>query len=132
MHPRTYLVLPLILLTMANCSAPKPVSLTGADNGRTIEIPRGTDLLVSLESNRTTGYSWTQSGALTGPLASAGEPIYVTAPASTGALGVGGIETWRFRSVAPGEQRLTFEYRRPFEKELAPARTVTIDVRVRK
>ena len=127
----TRTILPLIFLVLAGCSAPKPVVLTAADNRRTVEITRGADLLVSLESNRTTGFSWTLAGAMSGPLAVVGEPIYVTDPASTGAVGVGGIETWRFRAASPGEERLQFEYRRPFEKELTPERSVTIDVRVR-
>ncbi len=131
MRPWPILFPLLVVAAMAGCSETKPIVLTAADNGRTIEILRGAEVLVSLESNRTTGYAWTQSCPLSGPLASAGEPIYVAAAASTGAVGVGGIETWRFRAANSGEQRLTFEYRRPFENEMAPARTVMIDIRVR-
>lgn len=131
MYSRSFPIFLFVMLTTTGCSAPKPASLTAADNGRTIEVPRGTEVLVSLESNRTTGFSWTLAGPMSGPLQQDGDPIYVPDRASTGAVGVGGIETWRFRAAATGEQRLAFEYRRPFEKELAPARSVTIDVRVR-
>jgi inhibitor of cysteine peptidase len=131
MSSRSLSILLFVMLTTTSCTASKLASLTATDHGRTIEVPRGTEVLVSLESNRTTGYTWTLAGPMSGPLRQDGEPFYVQNPASTGAVGVGGIETWRFRAAAKGEQRLAFEYRRPFEQELTPARSVTIDVRVR-
>lgn len=131
MRPLSCTILLLAALAVAGCSNSKPVVLTATDHGRTVEVPRGSEVLVSLESNRTTGFSWTQTSALSGPITMVGEPIYVTDPASTGAVGVGGIVTWRFRAAAPGEQRLQFDYRRPTENEMTPARAITIDVRVR-
>jgi len=48
-----------------------------------------------------------------------------------GMVGTGGAETWRLFAFRPGAQRVSFEYRRPWERETAPARTISFATEVR-
>jgi predicted secreted protein len=42
--------------------------------------------------------------------------------------GVGGFETWKLRATKVGRETLKFEYRRPWEKNVSPAKTVLFNV----
>jgi inhibitor of cysteine peptidase len=122
-------------LCAVHCLAAEPASLptivvTGADDGRTIELKPGQSLRVVLESNRTTGFSWTFDRVDAAVLTVLGESVYTAADAKPGMVGVGGTETWRLLAAAPGEQRIQFYYRRPFEPSVPPARTFALTVRV--
>jgi len=47
-----------------------------------------------------------------------------------GMVGVGGTEIWRFRAVKAGRQTLWLHYSRPWEKDVAPVKTVSFNVLV--
>ena len=97
--------------------------------GGPVSLKVGAMLEVRLDANHTTGYSW-----IAGPVA---DPVLVRQGAakyeehaSEGKAGVGGVEVWRFKAVKAGKQRLQFEYRRPWEKSVPAAKTVTYSVTV--
>jgi copper homeostasis protein (lipoprotein) len=98
---------------------------TGGDTSLKI----GGVLEVRLESNHTTGYSWVQTPAANPILTRLGAAAYEEKPAG-GKTGVGGMEIWKFKAVQAGKQSLRFEYRRPWEKDVAAAKTVTFNVTV--
>jgi inhibitor of cysteine peptidase len=103
------------------------LEISAADNGRTLELAAGQILVVSLDSNPTTGYGWEVSeidGAL---LAQAGEPEYVQGGAE-GMVGAGGMETYRFVASGSGQTTLTLIYHRAWEKGVAPIDTFSVDV----
>ena len=130
--PKFLLLLCLSLgATLSGWAAPDPIVVTAADEGRVIELGRGREMNVALEGNRTTGFSWSLDAVPSAALLQLGEPIYTATPASPRYTGAGGVETWRFRAIEAGSLRLRFVYRRPFEKEVAPARMVTIQVQIR-
>jgi inhibitor of cysteine peptidase len=86
---------------------------------------------ISLESNRTTGYSWSVSEVsddahvmvLGSNYMSAEDPGKIT-------LGKGGVEVWRFKAISPGNVKLMFYYARPWES-VPMAKTLTINVTVK-
>jgi predicted secreted protein len=41
------------------------------------------------------------------------------------------MESWKFRAVERGTQKLKLEYRRPWEKNTPPVNTIVIHVTVR-
>jgi inhibitor of cysteine peptidase len=108
-------------------SGEPPVAVTAADTGRTITLRIGQELIVNLESNRSTGYSWSLAKAPALVLISLGQPVYQSDRSLPGA---GGLESWRFRASVAGEQTLTLTYRRPWEKDIAPARAVEFRIKV--
>jgi inhibitor of cysteine peptidase len=110
----------------------EPVTVLGAeDNGSQVELNTGQVLEVTLESNPTTGYSWEVTEVDEAVLTQIGEVEFQEAPAEGEPLvGGGGTETLRFAS-ATGETTLTLVYHRPWEKDVEPLETFTVQVVVR-
>ncbi|MEP6908214.1 MAG: protease inhibitor I42 family protein [Pseudoxanthomonas sp.] len=87
----------------------------------------GQSLAIELDSNASTGYGW--------ELIDDGSPQLVPAPVPVSAEvlpppmpGAGGMSRWRFRAVQAGTTTVHLVYRRDWEKEVAPARTVSYRV----
>lgn len=92
-----------VLLSLPRRSAPQAVSLHA-----------GQTLVLKLESNRSTGYSWAMDSAPQPGLNQQGEPAYVADPHTAGIVGSGGTETWRFKALAAGDYPLQLVYHRPW------------------
>ncbi|HSK46846.1 MAG TPA: protease inhibitor I42 family protein [Coriobacteriia bacterium] len=118
----------VFLLAAAGCSTDSVVRLTDADNGREVQVDPGAEITVELESNKTTGYSWSLASA--GPVTPSSEPEYRQEP-SAGAVGSGGTELFSFKANDSGEGELRIEYRRPWETDVPAEKTWTVEVRVR-
>ena len=108
-----------------------PVTVTEADAGRPIGLRVGQELVVKLASQPSTGYGWTPRSAAEPVLAPLAAPVYVRGEAAGGMVGVAGTQVWRFAAFRGGAQALAFDYRRPWERAQAPARTVSFPVEVR-
>ena len=117
----------VILLLVTGCS-PKTVNLTGADNGSSVTLRPSQELVIALESNPTTGYSWQVAEVDPAILAQVGESEYKQSAGSEGLVGVGGTETLRFEAVAAGEVTLTLGYARPWETDVLPIETFVVTV----
>jgi predicted secreted protein len=112
-------------------SAPPAVEkgeLTNAADGTRIAIKRGGELKVVLDANITTGFQWQSPTNPTPAMAAIGTPIYVGTAADSQKVGQGGTNIFRFRADNPGHVVLQFDYRRPWETSVAPAKTVRYDV----
>jgi predicted secreted protein len=123
--------LPQVLLRAEPEVVGTPITVTEADLHRTVMLRAGQEVVVRLASNRTTGYRWSLVAADDPVLALLASPVYVPDPAAAGAVGVGGTEVWRLSAFRAGAQTLSFEYRRPWERDTAAARTVSLSVTVR-
>lgn len=124
------LIATLLLGLLAGCS-PKDSNFADANNGQPATIKVGGRIVVELESNPTTGFTWEASNLDTTVLKQLGEPEYK--PASTTPMpGSGGTQVLRFEAVAPGTTTLTLIYHRTFEPNVPPAKTYTIKVTVEK
>jgi len=111
--------------------ADKGIVLTAADSGRTVTVRRGESITLRLAGNPTTGYRWQLRLPLGPALEQQGDSAYVPDPAPGGIVGSGGTEVWKFKGIRAGRLTLVLEYRRPWEKDQPPARTVTYAIRVR-
>ncbi len=120
----------LILGLLAGCS-PKESNLTAANNGQPATIKVSGKIVVELESNPSTGFTWEASNLDTTILKQSGETEYKPA-SSTPMPGSGGTQVLRFEAVAPGTTTLTLIYHRPFETNVPPIKTFTIKVTVEK
>ena len=85
---------------------------------------------MTLPSNPTTGFRWVVEDAASGVLRSLGQEVYTT-PEDAGVVGAAGQSTWRYQVYQTGEGRLLMHYRRPWEVEVAPAKTVDCQINVR-
>jgi inhibitor of cysteine peptidase len=109
--------------------APPRVTVVSGQTGGQVSLKVGSVLEVRLEANHTTGYSWIAAPAANPVLMRQGAAKYEEHP-SGGKAGVGGVEVWRFKAVKAGKQGLSFEYRRPWEKNTPPAKVLTYSVTV--
>jgi predicted secreted protein len=105
----------------------KMLEVNESYDARTVEMPVGETVRISLFENRTTGFRW----HLVSKVAPACEFESDEYEAATAPPGRGGTHRWRFRAARPGTAEIKFEYRRPWEQTAAPARTFKLIVRVR-
>ena len=104
------------------------VSLTEADDKRSIELRQGDKLEIKLPANPTTGYQWELKAVNTDILHPSGEPEF--APSSN-AVGSGGTVTLRFEAIGPGQTKLELIHRRPFEKNVPPIQSFQVTVSIK-
>jgi len=96
------------------------------ENGGQVSLRVGEKLLVALTGNPTTGYEWEVED----------EPPFLSRiegaayRPSSPLIGGGGVFYFRYEATGPGEGRLSFTYRRPWEAT-PPERTFSITVTVR-
>jgi len=101
-------------------------TFTAGDDGSAVAVRVGDTVTVVLEGNPTTGYSW-QVEAVDQAVLAAGDPEYVS---ESDLIGAGGMYTFTFTAVAPGETPIRLVYLRPWET-VAPLETFTLSVTVR-
>ena len=120
----------LVALTLATgCSPQQDVQASIADDGHEKQLKKGQTLVVTLEGNPTTGYSWEVAEPLDEQvLRQAGEPEFKQ---ESEALGAGGVQILRFEAVNAGQTTLKLAYRRSWEKDVEPLETYSIQVVVR-
>lgn len=107
-------------------NAAKSVNLTMKDDGRTVQVPTGDTLIVTLDSNASTGFHWMLTGKPDPRVVVLVGSKYV-APA-TNLVGAGGQEVWRFRAVGAGSTDLRLTYERSTGETAGQPFGITIEV----
>ena len=104
--------------------------LAYSDPEETIDISPDREfiILIALESNPTTGYSWEASYDET-MLELVEETYELGEYAEQGVLGAGGTELFRFKALVSGEVEITMVYKRAWEEEGIDQKIFTIDVK---
>ena len=116
---------------LVGCSgASNSIQLGADDNGTRVTMKKGQTLVVTLESNPTTGYSWQVVPSDDGVLAQVGEAEFEESPHDKDLVGVGGVEMLRFQAKKAGQTTLELAYRRPWETSEKPIETFTVQVTV--
>jgi len=105
------------------------VSFSSAEERKYIESKAGRRFEVSLESNKSTGFEW--QFEMDPPSGIARMVKYEYRLKYPRMIGQGGEEIWSFRALAAGTVRITFKYRRPWEKKAAAEREVVYYVTVK-
>lgn len=86
-----------------------------------LELKRGQTTTISLPSNPTTGYSWQLCSKNTRNTIVGVEELPYKAD-ETGLIGAGGKQSWKITGKKQGNTHIRFEYKRPWEKGVAPAK----------
>jgi len=110
-------------------SAGSTVRLGAKDSGRSITLRKGDTIALALSENSSTGYSWQVVASGRPVIEPAGEPTFKP---DSKLHGAGGTATYRFKAVGEGTSTLRLVYRRPWEKDAAPAATFEATVVVKK
>ena len=105
---------------------PRRVVVTEAQNGQDVQIGTNDVLIVRLQAQAGTGYSWAVTAA----------PLFLrlsqehTEPAGRTIPGGPEVQLFTFKPIGPGHAPLSFAYRRPWEADQPPARTYNVKVSV--
>lgn len=116
-----------VLLAACGTSSPRTVQVREQNSGDTVALRRGDQLVVALEGNPTTGYTWEQIAGDATIVKLTGEPTFKP---DSQALGAGGLLTFQFVAAGAGQTTLTLIYHRSFEPNVAPLKTFTVNVGV--
>ena len=103
------------------------ITLTEADKGKTIDVPQGTEVLIRLKENPTTGYRWAidQNDDTVLPLQSSN---FSSTPGA--AVGAGGTRIFTFTAKQPGTAHLQLKLWREWlgDSSITERYDVTIQV----
>jgi len=128
----TFIALLTLLVALAvatGCRPQQEVKASIDDDGREMQLKKGQPLVVTLEANPTTGYTWEVAEPLDEQvLRQAGEPEFKP---ESDLAGAGGVQILRFEAVNAGQTALKLAYRRSWEKDVEPLNTFSIQVIVR-
>jgi len=94
------------------------VAIDTSYDGQEIEVPAGHLLVITLESNPTTGFRWELSEPIDKGILALIQSEYK--PGERGkqnppVAGAGGTEVWTFEALTAGEVTISLEYSRPWE-----------------
>ena len=113
----------VLALSLLACStAPKEVSaevsiddfMSQKHISKQLEVPTGGVLTVTLGSNPTTGFSWSENAQISDQtvLQQTGHEFI---PPEEAIPGAGGQEVWTFKALKAGTTTVSMEYSRPWE-----------------
>lgn len=122
------LTLGVVLASLSGCKA-KAVQLTDADNTKDITLDLGTQLVITLPGNPSTGYSWEVKSVDGDILELVGEPQFVSD--NTNVVGAGGQLSLTFEALKAGSTTLELVYLRSWEADIDPLQTFIIQVTVK-
>ena len=121
-------ILLLVLLTTSSCGDGRQVtSLDATDSGEEISIDAGDRIEIVLESNPTTGYSWSIDEGTSDIVTLVSSRF--EAPESD-LVGAAGTETFVFEAPVSGAGIIRLVYMRPFDDPPVPERVVEYIVSV--
>jgi inhibitor of cysteine peptidase len=80
-----------------------------------IAVSAGNTFTVTLCSNATTGFQWSESAQISDPTVIQQISHETVAPENTGLVGAPGTEVWTFKALKKGTSTITMEYSRPWE-----------------
>jgi inhibitor of cysteine peptidase len=103
--------------------------LSAADNGKTVEVKAGDQIVIALEGNPSTGYTWEAKDLDASMLQQVGETEFKSS--NPGLIGAGGTLTLTFKTLKAGTSALTLIYHRPWETDVAPVNTFMVNVTVK-
>lgn len=118
------LSLNILVLLLAGCAT--STSLTGSDNGKTIQAHVGDEIAIALDANPTTGYGWSVE-RIDGKLLILKQSNFA---ASSNAIGSGGTQTVTFVAESIGTANLQLKYWRSFAGEKSITRRFAVTIQI--
>ena len=95
-------------------------------NGKTITVQTGDTVVLSLDSNPTTGYSWIIGTSRDEKILSLADQGYQSSAASN-IVGQGGKNYWKFKALQAGSTEIKLNYARPWES-VQPLKTFQVKI----
>lgn len=120
----------LFALFPAGCNNRQTESNYNAGQSGNMEINVGDTFIIRLESNPTTGYTWSLVESPKGIVEKV-SAVFEPHEREGRLLGSGGAEVWTLKAIAAGTVTLTFDYVRPWEAGVALLKVETYNVIVK-
>ncbi len=120
-----------LALLVAGCSGSggaATIDLTTTDDGSAVQAAVGDRIVISLDANPTTGYTWQVAPGLDGSVVEFVSEAYQQDPAAYGAVGVGGTDVLTFEAVGEGTTTIVLAYQRSGDPTAAESFMVTVTV----
>jgi inhibitor of cysteine peptidase len=119
-----------IAAASADTNSPRTVAVS--ESGKQITLSPGDSLVVTLNSNETTGYSWNLSAiSHTDVIHKVSDKYVEPTPSTPPVMGQGGQEVWTFNALSKGTSTIEMKYVRPWETGVEPAATFNVTVVVK-
>lgn len=122
------LLMAMVLAAISGCSPKTALALEAKDNGRQIELQKGQTLVINLEGNPSTGYTWEPVDLEGAIVRQVGE---IEFKPQSDLAGAPGTQTLRFEATEAGQMELKLVYHRPWEQGVEPLETFTVQLTVR-
>ena len=98
-------------------AAAKEVRLNDGDNGKTVKVAVDGTVTLTLESNPTTGFSWTGVDKVDKAILKLERNDYKQNASPAGMVGVGGRDTIVYRALKKGKAKIDLTYMQPWEPD---------------
>lgn len=108
--------------------APVEIRVTSGDANKEIAAKVGEFIVIELDSNATTGYSWSELPGRTDSVLESKGDDYVAQP-RPGMLGGGGKAYFRYLVKEAGTAEIKLGYARPWEKDNPPASLFNVKIK---
>jgi inhibitor of cysteine peptidase len=112
-------------------AAEVPPPITLPETGGQAIVVLGQEVALHLEANATTGYRWEVVQPVSDVVLVVDNGTYREPPDPDARVGAGGSTSFVFRAIRRGKAVLDLVYRRPWERDVAPAKIVTVNLEVR-
>jgi inhibitor of cysteine peptidase len=122
-------VLFMVISFVAGCSTAEKVNLTSADKGDQVQIKSGGELVITLDGNPSTGYTWEAQDLDTTFFQLIGDPVFFSS--NPDLVGSSGTITLTFKALQTGSAVLTLVYHRPWEVDVTPLDSYQVTVNVK-
>lgn len=111
-------------------AAPKEINLGDDDNGKTVKVAVGGMVILSLDSNATTGFSWTKADKVDKDILKLEKDDYLENNHPAGMVGVGGKTVILYRALKAGTAKIDLTYMQPWEPDSKFNTNYTVTVEV--
>lgn len=134
MKSKLALICTLVAISLCLCacsSAPAQLSVDASSSGQKVEIAAGGSLTVTLESNATTGFQWSEKAEISDSAVLQQVSHEFVAPEKKDVVGAPGKEVWTFKALKKGTSTISMEYSQPWEGGTKAAQTFSLTVVVK-
>jgi inhibitor of cysteine peptidase len=118
----------LAIVPMAGCNSSQ-TKLTVLNNGKTVNVKSGELIVVELEGNPSTGYTWEAKDLDASVLQQVGEIAFKSN--NPGLVGAGGTLTLTYKALKTGTTDLQLVYHRPWETDVEPLSTYGVKINIK-
>jgi Predicted secreted protein len=122
------IVLAGLLVPTVGCGS-KQIILTSADNGKKLNVKAGEQIVVELDGNPSTGYTWEAQDLDASMIRQVGEAEFKSS--NPGVIGAGRTLTLKFMTLQAGTTSLALVYHRPWETGVKPLSSFTTAITVK-